>query len=315
MLFGQQDALAYGVHWKDYHAFRTDVHDVCGKHPAVFGWDLGRLGQPANLDGVPFHRMRDWMLEVDRRGGINTVSWHMDNFLNGRDSWSVGLPVVRAILPGGTAHAIYLRKLALFADFARSLQAPGRDQPIELVFRPFHEHTGNWFWWGEKHCSQDEYVALWQFTHHYLTGEEGLTNLLWAYSPDRFRDKAHYLERYPGDAYVDVLGLDEYHHLSAWWKQKDFLRRLRDIVELAEARGKVAALTETGLEAIPRHFWWTKRLLHPILEDPSARKIAWMLVWRNASRSHHFGPYPGHNTAADFIRFSGEEGVGFLGDN
>lgn len=315
ILFGQQDALAYGVRWKDNHPFRTEVHDVCGKHPAVFGWDLGRLGQPANLDGVPFHRMQSWMLAAHQRGGINTVSWHMDNFLNGKDSWSVGLPVVRAILPGGAAHAAYLNKLNLFAAFVEQLRLqPNDPAPIPLIFRPFHEHTGNWFWWGATHCTAEEYIALWQFTFHYLRETKGLTNLLWAYSPDRFRDIAHYLERYPGDEYVDVLGLDEYHHLSAWWKQKDFLRRLRNIVTLAEERGKVAALTETGLEAIPRHFWWTKRLLQPIIEDPVARKIAWILVWRNATPRHHFGPYPGHNTAPDFIKFSRDPSVAFLED-
>lgn len=306
--FGMQDTLAYGTNWKGPHPWRSDVHDVCGKFPAVFGWDLGRLGDPANLDDVPFHRMREWMAAVHRRGGINTVSWHMDNFLTGGDSWDSGHRVVRAILPGGRAHEVYRQKLDLFVAFSA---AAGH---LPLVFRPFHEHTGSWFWWGDGHRTPEEYIALWRFTHDYLHREKGMTNLIWAYSPDRFRDRAHYLESYPGDAFVDVLGLDEYHHLSAWWKQKDFLLRLRTIVELADERGKVAALTETGLETIPRADWWTKRLLQPILDDPVASRIAWMLVWRNASRWHHFGPYPEHRTADDFRRFAANPAVGFLGD-
>lgn len=308
ILFGQQDALAYGVNWKGLHPWRSDVEDVCGKAPAVFGWDLGRLGAPDNLDDVPFYRMREWMMEVHRRGGINTVSWHMDNLLTGGDSWDTRARVVPALLPGGRAHDAYRRKLDLFAEFT------AKTNFVPLVYRPFHEHTGAWFWWGHGHRTDQEYIDLWQYTHHHLEEELGLTNLTWAYSPDRFRDKAHYLECYPGDDYVGVLGLDEYHHLSAWWTQKEFLRRLRDIVELAEARGKIAALTETGLETIPRSDWWTKRLLQPILNDPVARRIAWILVWRNHSRRHHFGPYPGHRTADDFRAFTGHPGVGMLGE-
>lgn len=309
ILFGQQDALAYGVGWRnELHPWRSDVEDVCGQAPAVFGWDLGRLGTPANLDGVPFHRMQEWMRTVHQRGGMNTVSWHMDNPVTGGDSWDVRGRPVAAILPGGPAHDWLLRKLDLFAEFCAGINN------LPLVFRPFHEHTGAWFWWGEGHRSDAEYIDLWRFTHDYLRENLGLRNLIWAYSPDRFRDQAHYLACYPGDRYVDVLGLDEYHHLSAWWKQTEFIRRLRDIVTLAEERGKIAALTETGLEMIPRADWWTRRLLEPILADPVARRIAWMLVWRNDNPRHHFGPYPGHRTADDFRRFSRHPAVGFLGD-
>lgn len=306
--FGMQDAPAYGTDWSSPHPWRTDVHDVCGKHPAVFGWDLGRLGDPANLDGVPFHRMREWMAEVHRRGGINTVSWHLDNPMTGGDSWDTKGRVVPALLTVGPAREAYRRQLDRFADFSAATNH------LPFIFRPLHEHTGHWFWWGHGHRTPAEYAALWRFTHDYLTRHHGLTNLLWAYSPDRFKDRAHYFECYPGDDCVDVFGLDEYHHLSAWWKQKDFLRRLRTIVELAEERGKVAALTETGLETIPRTDWWTKCLLQPIIDDPVARRIKWLLVWRNHSRDHHFGPYPAHRTADDFRRFAANPGVAFLED-
>src|SRR5207302_1802260 len=77
-----------------------------------------------------------------------------------------------------------------------------------------------------------------------------------------------------------------------------FAGRLRDIVELAQARGKIPALTETGVEAVPDSLWWTGTLLAGIKSDSVARRIAWVLVWRNATferehRYHFFAPFPG----------------------
>lgn len=315
-LFGHQDTLAYGVNWKGYHPWRSDIYDVGGKFPAVFGWDLGKLGSaPRNLDKVDFTHMQTWMKEVHRRGGINTVSWHFDNFVRGTDSWDVRGKVVAAILPGGAAHRAYLDKLDSFAEFTRGLKIEDSDtELVPLLFRPFHEHTGDWFWWGNKHCTVDEYRALWRFTVHYLRDQKQMHNLIWVYSPDRFRNKAHYLERYPGDDYVDVLGLDNYHDLGPWGSTKAFTSQLRSIVELAEERGKVAALTETGLEAVPHQRWWTEVLLSSIQSDPVAARIAWVLLWRNDRADHHYGPYPGHPSVDNFLAFSSNPAVWFLDD-
>ncbi|MEM6700321.1 MAG: glycosyl hydrolase, partial [Bacteroidota bacterium] len=138
----------------------------------------------------------------------------------------------------------------------------------------------------------------------YLRDEKELHNLLWAYSPDIFKNKAHYLECYPGDEYVDILGLDDYHDVGRYGKTKNLIRRLKMVVELAEERDKFAALTETGLESIPKKNWWTEKLLKNIKSDPTASKIAWMLVWRNDRPAHHYAPYPNHISEEDFIKFS-----------
>lgn len=162
IIFGQQDALAYGVEWKEWHKDRTDIKDVCGSHPALFGWEMSKLGKAAqNIDSVDFRKMKSWIKEAYKMGGVNTMSWHMDNFLTGGDSWDVGEKVVASILPGGANHEAYLTKLDHFASFVRSLRVGFLFRTeIPIIFRPFHEHTGNWFWWGEAHCSPEEYVAL-----------------------------------------------------------------------------------------------------------------------------------------------------------
>lgn len=325
-LIGQQDALAYGVGRRSAtYAWRSDMADVCGKFPAVFGWDFGHLGLDGrNLDGVDFGYMKLWMSEVYRRGGINTVSWHMRNPLTGGDAWDTGLRVVKEILPGGSKQARYLSRLDRAADFITSLTTPSDlalsragllvHEKIPLIFRPFHEHTGSWFWWGQKWCSKEEFIQLWRFTVHYLRNEKGLHQLIYAYSPDRFNDRSHYLERYPGHDVVDVFGLDDYHDLGKNGKTTALVQRLRTIVELADEYGKLAALTETGYESIPEANWWTGRLSPALFQDPLAAKIAWVLLWRNDRKTHHYGPYPGHLSSPDFIAFSRDERVTFLED-
>lgn len=317
VLFGHQDALAYGVEWDDWHRRKSDVHDVCGKYPAVFGWDLSKLGKHAyNIDSVDFAHMQRWMVQAYKMGGINTLSWHFDNFVSAGDSWDVGDSVIAHILPGGSHHPAFLAKLDTFAEFVSGItHGVLRKKAVPLVFRPFHEHTGSWFWWGAKYASPEEYKQLWQFTVHYLRDKKQLHNLLYCYSPDIFEDQAHYLERYPGDAYVDILGLDNYHDVGAKGEESEFLHRLRMVVELAQEKGKVAALTETGFESIPQPDWWTQRILNPIKNDPVASGIAWIMVWRNDRPDHHYAPYPGHPSASDFIAFSQDGFMKFSGDH
>ncbi|MCB0594367.1 MAG: beta-mannosidase [Lewinellaceae bacterium] len=305
ILFGHQDDLAYGVGWKEWPETRSDVKDVCGRYPAVFGWDLGKLGKgDKNIDTVRFAFMRNWMLEAYKMGGINTVSWHLDNFVTNGNSWDVGENVVSAILPGGAQHEAYKARLDVLAGFFKSLRKGFIfKHDIPIVFRPFHEHTGHWFWWGQPHCTPEEYKELWRFTVEYLRDEKEVHNLLYCYSTDVFQDEEHYLQCYPGDEYVDILGFDDYRDVRPENDPSELTRQLRLLVNMAEERGKVAALTETGLESIPEEKWWTGRLLGHIKADPVATRIAWVLVWRNARPGHHYAPYPGHVSVPDFMEF------------
>jgi len=299
VLFGHQDDLAYGVGWKAVDG-RSDVRDVCGDYPAVYGWDLGDIGQAANLDGVDFGRMKAWIREAFTRGGINTVSMHLDNPYTGGSSWD-NSSAVHSILPGGTHHSSYLRTLDQIAAFFKDLKVlDGRFVPI--VFRPYHEHNHSWPWWGKNSCTAEEYSALWRVTVRYLRDTHSIHHLLYAISPQEIQSESEYLERYPGDDWVDVLGMD-YYKLYTKVNVPDLGRALGVIVRIAESRGKVAALTEVGMENVPITDWWTAYLLAGIRYDADSRRIAWALVWRNASADHHFGPYPDHSSAADFIAF------------
>jgi mannan endo-1,4-beta-mannosidase len=309
ILFGHQDDLAYGVHWKE-EAGRSDVKDACGAYPAVFGWDVSKLGQrPFNIDSVDFEKMKEWIKQAFVWGGINTISWHMDNPVTKGDSWDQ-TPAVYSIIPGGENHEWYKSKLDLFVDFLNDLKAD--DTFVPVIFRPFHEHTGNWFWWGRGNCSSDEFKTLWKFTVNYLKDEKGIHHLLYAYSTDRFKSQEDYLEFYAGDEYVDILAYDDYHSIVSAAGRPELVRQLNIIVKLSDERGKIAALSETGYETIPDDDWWTTVLLPGLTSNATASRIAYMLVWRNARLSHHYAPFDGHPSAADFRKFKEDTSIIFI---
>jgi mannan endo-1,4-beta-mannosidase len=309
IMFGHQDDLAYGIRWVN-EPFRSDVADVSGKYPAVFGWDLSKLenNSAVNIDTVPFDRMKQWMIQVFERGGVNTVSWHMDNLVSGGDAWNTTV-CVRSVLPGGEKHEQFKANLNKAADFFLSLRdSKGALAPV--IFRPWHENDGSWFWWGLNNCTTEEYITLWQFTVSYLRDNRGVHNLIYAYSWGNFKDEAGYRTRYPGDKWVDVLGVDIYGSID----NESALQRLRVLAKMASMNGKIAALTEAGEEGIKSPDWYTRHFLFPIVQDEEARGIAYFLVWRNGTEKHFYAPYPGHSSCVDFVEFEKHPATLFLED-
>lgn len=308
VLYGHQDDLAYGYSWWD-EAGRSDVKEVTGSYPAVYGWEIGDLRQDVevNLDGINFESMKGWIKEGYGRGGINTIAWHMNHPVTDGNTWDK-TPGVAAILPGAEHHEKFKTWLDKFAAFTQDLK--GTDgELIPILFRPYHEHTGSWFWWGEEQTTIEEYVALWQFTVEYLRDEKNVHNLLYVYSPDNQagREFDNYLTKYPGDEYVDVLGMDDYGSVDG----RDpvaFSNELAWLVEEAERRNKIPALSETGVEKIPNPMWWTEQLAPSFSSNPKAEGIAYVLTWRNANnekeqRDHFYTSYPGHASAPDMKVF------------
>lgn len=308
VLYGHQDDLAYGYSWWDEPG-RSDVKEVTGSYPAVYGWEIGDLRQDVevSLDGVNFESMKGWIKEAYSRGGINTIAWHMNHPVTDGNTWDK-TPGVAAILPGAEQHEKFKTWLDKFAAFTQDLK--GADgELIPILFRPYHEHTGSWFWWGDEQTSKEEYVALWQFTVEYLRDEKGVHNLLYVYSPDNQagREFSNYLTKYPGDDYVDVLGMDDYGSVNDR-DPSEFSNELAWLVEEAERRNKIPALSETGVETIPNPNWWTEQLAPSFDSNSKAKGIAYVLTWRNANkekeqRDHFYTSYPGHTSAPDMKAF------------
>ena len=324
ILFGHQDDLLYGHTWKadlgEKLFEQSDVKSVCGSFPAVLGLDLGglELAKPSdvdssdNIDSNNFSLMRRAAVRHYERGGVVTLSWHPRNPLTGGDAWDVSSgKVVASVLPGGEKHELMMEWLSNLADWIASLKDKD-GKPVPVIFRPWHEHSGSWFWWGENLCTRDQYVSLWKMTHDYMVKERKLGGrILWAYSPGSGLDREHYLERYPGDAYVDILGFDCYQGNQDGSAYVDEMKRSLDVVSaLGKEKGKIIAVTETGYQGIPDPDWWTGSLYPAIRDYP----VAYVLVWRNACDRpvHFFAPYPGTVSEADFKIFAAKDRIGLL---
>lgn len=200
-----------------------------------------------------------------------------------------GNPCDAILSTGGdaTALAAYrttLDRLALWAT------TETRFNNRAFIFRPFHENDGNWFWWGTgatSACSDADYVQLWRETVEYLRDTKGVHNILYAYSPEVIGAYTDYTgSRYPGDAYVDIFGIDVYSNtddLNATgcaYYDCDVLARYRHVANKAKERGKIFAITE-GMRDQTTAFrsdywtWW----IDQILADSDLDEVAYITPW------------------------------------
>ena len=298
---GHQDATSYGIGWKEAdfpNNIKSDVNDIIGDFPAVYGFDIGRIehNHDKNLDGVPFETMRKLMISAHEKGGVITVSWHADNPASGGDSWDK-TPAVKDVIGNGQHKEKYLLWLDRVAVFLNSIKYKGKAIPI--IFRPYHEMNGAWFWWGDPNCTASEYVQLWKETVDYLKDKHKLHNLVYAYSPNKLNPNDDYMKYYPGDNYVDFLGIDIYDFKNSEEYMKSVVNDLNIVKNIATEKNKLYAFTETGLETIPTDKWFTE-VVYPSIKNTG---IAWILFWRNHTKKHHYMPYKSHFSEDDFKVF------------
>lgn len=303
--FGHHDDTAYGHNWK-YEKGRSDVKDVAGEYPGLMNWDLGMIERDSsrNLDGVPFSFIAEEIKAQDARGGINAISWHLRNPLSGGDSWDVTASPLKELQDNQALADTMDLWIGRAADFILSLKNADGDR-IPVIFRPWHENTGSWFWWGAGNSTPEEYIDVWKRTRR-IFDEKGVDNVVWAYSPDRVPSMEAYLTTYPGDEYVDILGCDIYHFggTEGTGNYREMVGGLLpNVADEAAKRGKLVAFTETGLEGVVIDDWYTNVLLPLVSDIP----IAYVCVWRNANEAenpkHFYAPYPGHPSEADFRAF------------
>lgn len=308
ILFAHQHATEYGHGWNG-DANRSDVKSVTGSYPAMVGVDFSGLsGRPeADIEKTK-EDLRKNVVDTYNRGGVTTAAWHFSNPASeGGFYWKEGVSLASMALikPGGSKHEEYKEILKNIADFANSVK--GRNGKLApIIFRPYHEFDGEWFWWGKPYTSREDFIAVWQFTVSYLKDTLGVHNFIYAYSPDnKFNTEEEFLERFPGNDYVDMVGMDNY---GDFGRDGDYnieraIMKLKIVSDYGIKNNKLAALTETGLESIPNPTWWTETLLKVLKSENM--QLSYVLVWRNDTQSptHFYAPFPGQVSAPDFLKF------------
>lgn len=295
VMFGHHDFPSYGVGWRGDED-RSDVKDICGDHPAVYSLDMHRI----SADKI------EKIKEVYRRGGVSMLVWHQDNPLTegpGKQypegtAWDNTKVVDQILAEGSEMNIKYKARLDKVAEALKAM-VDDNGKPIPVIFRPLHEHTQAWNWWGSKATTEEEFQAFWKFIITYLRDIKGIHNVLYAISPQMdevYPDaEGRILYRWPGDQWVDVIGIDCYHGRNT----KAFVSNVEALSRIAKEKNKVVGVTETGLENNHNAEYWTVNCL-PALKG---RTCSMVVAWRNEKPSHAFGPYPSDASAADFNEF------------
>ena len=321
---GHQDDPFYGIGWA-YEDGKSDVKLTVGDYPAVMGFELGGIerGDEKNLDSVPFTRIPDELLAHVKRGGIVTISWHPRNPVTtapdgGRgaqkfpegSAWDVSdTTVVKSILPGGDRAELFQLWMERLGDFIETLK-DDEGKPVPIIFRPWHENNGSWFWWGQNLCSVEEFKGLWNLLQDNFN-RRGFDNLLWSYSPNLYGNWTveSFMQRYPGNDRVTLIGEDAYQ----WGTEEDFVKQLNAdltfLTQFAKENGKLLAMTECGFKNIPDSTWFSRVLKAQMDKYP----ICYFLLWRNYEKEW-FGPVPNTPCGEDYKAFKEAENVMFLNE-
>ena len=300
VMYGHQDDLMYGRTWW-YEKDRSDTKDFTGDYPAVAGFELGHLelGDERSIDSVSFAQIAEQIKVHYKRGGVITISWHAKNPLTIQlpdtstrrrsmhgTAWDVSSKdVVASILPGGKNHEMFNTWLERLARFFAELK-DDKGIPIPFIFRPFHEHSGSFFWWGTDICTDPEYESLWRYTVDFLRDKKGFHNILYAYNTDRVTSLDQYMRGYPGDDIIDMLSLDMYDRGEQFGPELD--TALNFVTAEALKRKKLTALSETGGRRGMDN-WWSTVLLPVVSKYP----VGYVLTWRHTYMPRGFRPGPG----------------------
>ncbi len=302
-MLGQRDALAYGIDWKA-KTNQSDIKKVTGRHPAVTEWDLAGYGiREKSIDGVDFNFMKEQSIRFHMEGGINIYTWHLFNPLTRKNSWEESKSaLIKEVLPGGAKHKWFIAHLDEIKSFFSFLEKNN----VPIFFRPMHEANGETFWWSSKYNSLEEIHRLWKYIHNYLND---INNIKFIYSYDRIINNEVLESYYPGDEFVDVLALDDFHSLDPGATHSEFSQQLNLITAFAHQHKKQYAIGETGRELCKPSDWFTKTL-GPQLEEHirfckknKFSKPMYLLLWRNGGKAHFHVPYKGHPSEKDFLQF------------
>jgi mannan endo-1,4-beta-mannosidase len=313
---GQQDA--FNSFYQD-NGGDSDIKKNTGYDPAILGSDFMFITDKNNNNQADnwFYQEEKKIINAAKaayaKGIINTFCWHLrepnkeDSFYATDMTAEQRATAFKSILPGGTYHEWYKKKLDKIASVVLNLKG-ANGELIPIIFRPFHEFDGSWFWWGANFCTPDDYKTAYQFTVDYLKNTKGVHNILYAFSPDNtYTTETNYLSRYPGDQYVDILGMDNYGDFDNQGQTgaAKANSKLKIIADLAITKVKIAALTETGYQVTstktPITNWFSTYLYSALTANTI--EVSYVMFWNN-NKDAYFVPNGTVSNASDFKNFS-----------
>ncbi len=228
-----------GINGNEFKA----IKNLTGDYPALLGLDLMDYTPSRTAFGASSSAVEK-AIEFANKGGIVTFCWHwnapteyLNSTANSSDGWWGGFYTqsskfdIAKVMNGQDAKGKKLldRDIKEIAKQLKRLEKAG----VPVIWRPLHEASGGWFWWGAK--GSDAYKKLWKYLYKELTNTYGCNNLIWVYNGQS-------ADWYPGDEYVDIVGEDIYPGNHVYDPQ---VSRFKQAINYG-SKTKITALTENG---------------------------------------------------------------------
>lgn len=228
-----------GINGNEFKA----IKNLTGDYPALLGLDMMDYTPSKTAFGTSSSAVEK-AIEFANKGGIVTFCWHwnapteyLNSTANSPDGWWGGFYTqsskfdIAKVMNGQDAKGKKLldRDIKEIAKQLKRLEKAG----VPVIWRPLHEGSGGWFWWGAK--GSDAYKKLWKYLYKELTNTYGCNNLIWVYNGQS-------ADWYPGDEYVDIVGEDIYPGNHVYDPQ---VSRFRQAINYG-SKTKITALTENG---------------------------------------------------------------------
>ena len=273
------------------HSHKNDFIDAVykhtGRHPALAGYDFLFLQfspTPDNWSWVQNYNDISAPKEQWAANGLVNYMWHW-NVPNSKADWDNGVnnynfdgyafycdqtsfDIREAVKEGTWQHDFIMKDIEEVAGYLQLLE----DENIPVIWRPLHEAAGNydlygpngaWFWWGRH--GAEPCKKLWRLLYDQLVNVYGLDNLIWVWTVDVTKGaEDQYLDWYPGDEYVDILGVDIYETNT-----EAKTRQYQALVDLTKGK-KLVTVSECG------------NIPDPAKCMDAGNRWSWFMVWCNA---------------------------------
>lgn len=228
-----------GINGNEFKA----IKNLTGDYPALLGLDMMDYTPSRTAFGASSSAVEK-AIEFANKGGVVTFCWHwnapteyLNSTANNSDGWWGGFYTksskfdIAKVMNGQDAKGKKLldRDIKEIAKQLKRLEKAG----VPVIWRPLHEASGGWFWWGAK--GSDAYKKLWKYLYNELTNTYGCNNLIWVYNGQS-------ADWYPGDEYVDIVGEDIYPGNHVYDPQ---VSRFKQATNYG-SKTKITALTENG---------------------------------------------------------------------
>ena len=237
-------AIITGQHTQTIPMEEVDyIFSKTGKKPKLRGFELLSYSPNINYENASNEclteiyenreTLKTAMKWAENSEGILTFSFHWFSPLGGHDksfyTKNTDFDAAKILVEGSSEREAFYHDMKIMADYLK----PFSEKDIPILWRPFHESDGEWFWWGAKgpEIAKKLYILM----YHYFTETCHLNNLLWVWN-------CRLPEGYPGDEYVDVISVDIYltEYKSTDYRD-EYLKLINDTT-----KNKVAALAEVG---------------------------------------------------------------------